>query len=148
MFETDPVLTRIEITPSWHDNSSDQDERATNKALNAASLFMLVHARVISAIATPCSQYTVLIISLAHLWYYQVKGSTEQCVFLCPAFAEHTVFVVSVRNGSRRVRSQRKPVDWGGGGGHTSATHTFLVSFSVMTIIPEYESLDFRRYFP
>ena len=27
--------------------------------------------------------------------------------------AEHTVFVVSVRNGSRRVRSQRKSVDWG-----------------------------------
>ena len=33
--------------------------------------------------------------------------------FLCPALAEHTVFVVSVRNGSRRVRSQRKSVDWG-----------------------------------
>ena len=27
--------------------------------------------------------------------------------------AEHTVFVESVRNGSRRVRSQRKSVDWG-----------------------------------
>ena len=27
--------------------------------------------------------------------------------------AEHTVFVVSVPNGSRRVRSQRKSVDWG-----------------------------------
>ena len=33
--------------------------------------------------------------------------------FLCPVLAEHTVFVVYVRNGSRRVRSQRKSVDWG-----------------------------------
>ena len=34
-------------------------------------------------------------------------------ILLCPALAEHTVFVVSVRNESRRVRSQRKSVDWG-----------------------------------
>ena len=44
-------------------------------------------------------------------------GVTTQFVpsdaFLCPALAEHTVFVMSVRNGSRRVRSQRKSVDWG-----------------------------------
>ena len=33
--------------------------------------------------------------------------------FLCAALAEHNVFVVSVRNGSRHVRSQRKSVDWG-----------------------------------
>ena len=50
--------------------------------------------------------------------------------FLCPALAEHTVFVVSVRNGSRRVRngSQLTGVLWDLRlAGHTSATHTFLV---------------------
>ena len=43
---------------------------------------------------------------------------------LCPALAEHTVFVVSVRNGSQLSgvpRDLRLA-------GHTSATHTFLVS--------------------
>ena len=39
--------------------------------------------------------------------------SPHHPVFLCPALAEHTVFVVSVRNGNRRVRSQWKSVDWG-----------------------------------
>ena len=43
--------------------------------------------------------------------------------FLCPALAEHTVFVVSVRNGSQLTR-----VTWDLRlAGHTSATHTFLV---------------------
>ena len=33
-----------------------------------------LHARVVSAIATPChGMYRVPIISLAHLWYYQVR---------------------------------------------------------------------------
>ena len=40
-------------------------------------------------------------------------SSSTHILFLCPALAEHTVFVVSVRNGSRRVRSQRESVDWG-----------------------------------
>ena len=48
--------------------------------------------------------------------------------FLCPALAEHTVFVVSVRNGNRRVRSQRKSVDLGTmgpalGGGYECYAH-------------------------
>ena len=36
--------------------------------------------------------------------------------------------------GFRRVRSQRKSVDWGtmGPSGHTSATHTFLVSGQIL----------------
>ena len=43
--------------------------------------------------------------------------------FLCPALAEHTVFVVSVRNGS-----QLTGVPWDLRlAGHTIATHTFLV---------------------
>ena len=64
--------------------------------------------------------------------------SENNIVFLCPALAEHTVFVVSVRDGSRRVRSQRKSVDWGtmapalgGATRYTSATHTFLVSYRI-----------------
>ena len=44
-----------------------------------------------------------------------------QELFLCPALAEHTVFVVSVRNGS-----QLTGVPWDLRlAGHTSATHTF-----------------------
>ena len=43
--------------------------------------------------------------------------------FLCPALAEHTVFVVAVRNGS-----QLTGVPWDLRlAGHTSATHIFLV---------------------
>ena len=46
-------------------------------------------------------------------------------IFLCPALAEHTVFVVPVRNGS-----QLTGVPWDLRlAGHTSATHTFLVGF-------------------
>ena len=46
-------------------------------------------------------------------------------LFLCPALTEHTVFVVSVRNGS-----QLSGVPWDLRlAGHTSATHTFLVFF-------------------
>ena len=45
-----------------------------------------------------------------------VRSASAQYVFLVIVdviLAEHTVVVVSFRNGSRRVRSQRKPVDWG-----------------------------------
>ena len=51
--------------------------------------------------------------------------------FYAPALAEHTVFVVSVRNGS-----QLTGVLWELRlAGHTSATHTFLVFFSVICIL-------------
>ena len=54
------------------------------------------------------------------LWGFEGGVSN---VFLCPALAEHTVFVVSVRNGSHLTG-----VPWGLRlAGHTSATHTFLV---------------------
>ena len=62
--------------------------------------------------------------------------------FLCPALAEHTVFVVSVRNGSRRVRSQRKSVDWGTmgpalGGAYECYAHisSFISAFSIGELV-------------
>ena len=53
------------------------------------------------------------------------EPETSPSPFLCPALAEHTVFVVSVRNGSQLTGV---PCDLRLAG-HTSATHTFLVSF-------------------
>ena len=38
----------------------------------------------------------------------RVRPPDGNICFLCPALAEHTVFVVSVRNESRRVRSNGK----------------------------------------
>ena len=61
-----------------------------------------------------------------------LPGAANECFFvlLCPALAEHIVFVVSVPNGS-----QLTGVPWDLRlAGHTSATHTFLVSF-VLSIL-------------
>ena len=58
--------------------------------------------------------------------------------YLCPALAEHSVFVVSVRNGS-----QLTGVPWDLRlAGHTSATHTFLV---VNAILPRQEKCFFSK---
>ena len=57
------------------------------------------------------------------LQFIQTSASFHH-LFLCPALAEHTVFIVSVRNGSRRVRSQRKSVVWGTMGPALLAGHT------------------------
>ena len=58
-----------------------------------------------------------------YVWLLKQIIGVESETFLCPALAEHTVFVVSVRNGS-----QLTGVPWDLRlAGHTSATHTFLV---------------------
>ena len=65
-----------------------------------------------------------------HPQLHALHSVRPQLSFLYPALAEHTVFVVSVRNGSRRVRngSHLTGVPWDLRlAGHTSATHTFLV---------------------
>ena len=65
--------------------------------------------------------------------------------FLCPALAEHTVFVVSVRNGS-----QLTGVPWDLRlAGHTSATHTFLVLqfiFLMEFIFTSFECFGYLRF--
>ena len=64
----------------------------------------------------------------------------EEFSFLCPALAEHTVFVVSVRNGS-----QLTEVPWDLRlAGHTSATHTFLVH--LCTNFHPHSSITFQRF--
>ena len=58
-----------------------------------------------------------------HILYYCQPERNRS--YLCPALAEHTAFVVSVRSGS-----QLTGVPWDLRlAGHTSATHTFLVFF-------------------
>ena len=88
----------------------------------------------------------VLLTGVRHkacVWHGNKSGPTRnglinRLVFLCPALAEHIVFVVFVRNGS-----QLTGVPWDLRlAGHTSATHTFLVNRGFTERrLPYYKSL-------